>query len=105
MKSLAKESDSEKENPARRTKKGDKKDKTKSPSFALMHGFTATNVGKSRITVRGQCHIVLSDLLRVPQLEPLLQNVGVFKKGKASCVLKTGKLTAKNRSKFSFVGS
>lgn len=48
-------SDSEKENIPRRTKKkGGRKNKTKlQDSFALMHGFTATNVGKGRITVCG----------------------------------------------------
>jgi hypothetical protein len=35
-----------------------------------------------------------------PQLEPLLRNVGVFKKGKASCALKTGKPTTKNKASF-----
>ncbi|KAJ6539273.1 hypothetical protein B0H19DRAFT_1178144 [Mycena capillaripes] len=49
----------------KRTKAKGKKPKVP-PGFALMHGFTATNVGKNRLT------------LKPPS------NVGVFKKGKAS---------------------
>ncbi|KAJ7047443.1 hypothetical protein C8F04DRAFT_1058841 [Mycena alexandri] len=50
---------------SKRTKAKGKKPKVPS-GFALMHGFTATNVGKNRLT------------LKPPS------NVGVFKKGKAS---------------------
>jgi len=49
------QSDSE-NNTHQALKKGGKKNKLKATSqtdFALMHGFTATNVGKSRITVCG----------------------------------------------------
>jgi len=98
MKSPSKESESEKENPAQSIKK--KGDKSKSPRFALMHGFTATNVGKSRITVRGWSQIIPLEMLRVSQLGPLFRNVGVFKKGRASSTSKTGILTSKKRSKF-----
>ena len=54
MTSPVNEGDSEKENTPRCKKKGGRKDKAKlQASFALMHGFTATNVtGKGRITVR-----------------------------------------------------
>jgi hypothetical protein len=66
MRSPPREIEANKENRSTK-KKGDKKDKSKSQaSFALMHGFTATNVGKSRITVRGPYHIMLADLLKNP---------------------------------------
>lgn len=45
--------DTRTENLSRLTKKmkGGKKDGDKSKTLALMHGFTATNIGKKRITV------------------------------------------------------
>jgi hypothetical protein len=65
----------------KRTKAKGKKSKVPS-GFALMHGFTATNVGKNRLTVNViDCpyHINLNG----SKLKPP-SNVGVFKKGKAS---------------------
>ncbi|KAJ7498993.1 hypothetical protein FB451DRAFT_1203845 [Mycena latifolia] len=62
--------------------------KTKNPAgFALMHGFTATNVGKNRLT------------LKPPS------NVGVFKKGKASFKTKIKqKLKGRQNKPFSEFG-
>ncbi|KAJ7068198.1 hypothetical protein C8F01DRAFT_1117259 [Mycena amicta] len=56
--------------PSEKEKKKNKKNKNP-PAFALMHGFSATNVGKNRLT------------LKPPSA------VGVFKKGKASLNAKT----------------
>jgi len=99
MKSPSKASESE--NHAQRIKKkASKKEKTKSPMFALMHGFTATNVGKSRITVCDRSQIIPLEMLSVSQLGPLFRNVGVFKKGRASSTSKTGISTSKKWSKF-----
>ncbi|KAJ7700014.1 hypothetical protein B0H17DRAFT_274889 [Mycena rosella] len=70
----------------KRTKAKDKK--TKVPAgFALMHGFTATNVGKNRLTVKPPT------------------NAGVFKKGKASIKTKImQKLKGHQNKHFSELG-
>ncbi|KAF9569031.1 hypothetical protein CPC08DRAFT_813199 [Agrocybe pediades] len=61
------------------TSKRKNQDKQKVPAgFALMHGFSATNLGKKRLT-----------------LDPSERDVGVFKKGKASGVAVTAKKTSK----------
>ncbi|KII94802.1 hypothetical protein PLICRDRAFT_25529 [Plicaturopsis crispa FD-325 SS-3] len=55
-----------------RSRKGNKENKPKVPAgFALMHGFSATNVGKNRLTLKPG------------------PSVGVFNKGKASVQTKT----------------
>ncbi|KDR83819.1 hypothetical protein GALMADRAFT_677314 [Galerina marginata CBS 339.88] len=56
------------------SKKSKNQSKNVQAGFALMHGFSATNVGKNRLT-----------------LDPLFRNLGVFKKGKASTAAKVAR--------------
>jgi hypothetical protein len=79
--------------------KAKKDKKTKVPAaFSLMHGFTATNVGKNRLTVSHDCYLLSYILPNFYQwqLKPGT-SIGVFGKGKASA--KTRVLTKKTAIK------
>lgn len=72
------------ENPICKKKTSKKDKQSKIPAaFALMHGFTATNVGKNRLTVRFVPLVLLLGLMAFCQLKPG-PTAGVFGKGKAS---------------------
>ncbi|KAF8639826.1 hypothetical protein AX17_001082 [Amanita inopinata Kibby_2008] len=66
------------------------------PGFALMHGFTATNVGKSRLTVNNFSSRGGTTTDPQLQMEPSV-SIGVFNKGKASA--KARKLKLKDANK------
>ncbi|KAI9001176.1 hypothetical protein BD414DRAFT_504985 [Trametes punicea] len=71
-------------NIAKKTSKESKKSRgPRMPAgLALMHGFSATNVGRNRLTVRSITSITVATLTRAQM--GLRQAVGVFNKGKAS---------------------
>lgn len=76
-------------------KKGGKNKKQKIPAgLALMHGFSATNVGKSRLTVSNIYDS--GTILTGSQMEPTSRPTGVFSKGKASTKTATMKKTIAN---------
>ncbi|KAF5322428.1 hypothetical protein D9619_000428 [Psilocybe cf. subviscida] len=79
-------SDSESQIDPKKDKKVRKSTRKTPTGFALMHGFSATNVGKNRLT-----------------LDRILQNTGVFMKGRASSatkVVKNGKSGVFSESDF-----
>ena len=97
------EKENSEENPPKVSRKMGKGPTTRTKvqtqaGFALMHGLSATNVGKNRLTV---CLDSIFDWRKLNpsffQLNPLVQNVGVFKKGKASRVAKLAEIMSKKQ--------
>jgi hypothetical protein len=64
------------------SQKRKKRKKVVAPAMALMHGFVATNVGQSRLTVRTSASALAVTADRL-QLRPA-DKPGVFQKGRAS---------------------
>ncbi len=78
----------EKENKKDTKNEPNEKKKHRIPAgLALMHGFSSTNVGKSRLTVRKSHPWSGFILANLAQMEPP-PNFGVFNKGKASVKIK-----------------